>query len=188
MQTLVLSSTSPARRELLSRLQRPFEINSPDVDETPLPHEDAKSLVLRLAILKAQASAEKYPGALIIGADQVGILDHHILGKPLTVEAAFNTLKLVSGKKISFLTGICLLNAATGKYQTAVELYNVYFRKLSDTVIREYLNKEQPLHCAGSFHVEGLGISLIEKLEGDDYTSLIGLPLIKLTRMLSTID
>lgn len=183
-QKLILSSSSPARRELLARLQIPFEYISPDIDETPLPNEKIPAMVLRLAEAKARKSAQHFPDALIIGCDQVGELENQILSKPLTEENAIKQLKFMSDKEIIFYTGMCLLDASTNQIQTAVETYKVKIRKLTDVMIQNYLQKEKPLQCAGSIHVEGLGISLIEKLSGDDYTALIGLPLIRLTKML----
>jgi len=182
--TLILSSSSPARRALLARLPLAFVSISPDVDETPLPGEDVAAMVLRLAELKAKKSAQSYPEDLIIGCDQVGTLDNIILCKPISHEKAVQQLRQVSGKKVRFLTAICLLDAKTGNTQLATETYDVYFRKLTDAMIESYLLKEKPYHCAGSFQAEGLGITLIEKFHGDDYTALIGLPLIRLVAML----
>lgn len=184
---LVLSSSSPARRALLARLQLPFTRLSPDVDETPLMNENPQDMVERLAVLKAKKAADTYPDSIIIGCDQVGILEGHVLTKPLTFENAIKQLQLVSGKKVRFLTGICLLDAKHNHTQVATEIYDVYFRILDLEIIKAYLQKEHPLHCAGSFQIEGLGITLIEKLEGGDYTALIGLPLIRLTSMLQNI-
>jgi septum formation protein len=184
MKPLVLSSSSPARRALLARLPLPFICISPDVDETPLPGEEVQAMVLRLAELKAKKSAELYPDALIIGCDQVGTLDSTMLCKPLTHENAVRQLQLTSGKKVHFLTAICLLDASSGQMQITTETYDVYFRELSDVMIENYLRHEKPYHCAGSFQAEGLGIALIDKFQGDDYTTLIGLPLIRLVKML----
>jgi septum formation protein len=183
---LVLSSSSPARRALLSRLQIPFATLSPNVDETPLPGEDIKSMVLRLAELKAKKPAHLYSQAHIIGCDQVGLLEGELLCKPLTYENAIKQLRFMSGKKITFYTAICLWNTGSANGQLALETYEVYLKNLTDTMIATYLQKEEALHCAGSLHVEGFGITLIEKLAGNDYTTLIGLPLIRLTQMLET--
>lgn len=184
---LILSSSSPARRMLLARLPIPFTSTSPDVDETPLPDEDVKSMVLRLAEAKARKSATIYQGSLIIGCDQVGTLDNTILCKPLTHENAIKQLRLVSGKVVRFYTAICLLDTRTNHIQSTIEIYDVYFRELSNALIENYLLKENPYQCAGSFRAEGLGIALIEKFHGDDYTALIGLPLIKLVQMLEKV-
>lgn len=183
--SLILGSSSPARLALLQRLQIPFTQMSPDVDETALPGEKAEDLVLRLA--KAKACAIPNTDALIIGCDQVGVLDNTILCKPLTHEKAAQQLRLMSNQRIRFLTGLCLLDTRNNHYQLALETYDVYFRSLSDEMIEAYLQKEKPLHCAGSFQAEGLGITLISKFQGDDYTALIGLPLIRLVDMLSKI-
>lgn len=183
--TLVLSSSSPARRALLERLQTPFIATSPDVDETPLPNEDIPSMVKRLAELKAKKSAHVYPDAFIIGSDQVGELEGTILCKPLTHENAVKQLKMMSGKMVRFYTALCLLDGRMQKLQMSIETYDVYFRELNDEIIHAYLEKEKPFQCAGSFRAEGLGIALIDKFHGDDYTALIGLPLIRLTKMLN---
>ncbi len=184
---LILSSSSPARRALLGRLQIPFIATSPDIDETPLPNEPVDKMVQRLAVAKAQKSALTYPDAVIIGSDQVGILDQEILCKPLTHENAVKQLTKMSGKTIRFYTSLCLLDAKTGQSQLAVETYDVMFRELTAQMIDEYLEKEQPFHCAGSFQAEGLGVMLIRKFAGDDYTALIGLPLIRLVNMLEQL-
>lgn len=181
---LILSSSSPARRELLTRLQLEFESLSPDIDETPLPNEKIPAMVLRLAEAKARKTAASFPDALIIGCDQVGELENTILCKPLTKENAIKQLRFMSNKEMIFYTGICLLDSKTNHIQTAIETYTVKIRALTDAMIEQYLQKEQVLQCAGSIHVEGLGISLIEKLSGSDYTALIGLPLIRLTMLL----
>lgn len=185
---LILGSSSPARRELLTRLKIPFTIVSPDIDETPLVNESAEALVKRLGLSKAQRVAAKHPEALIIGCDQVGILDGVILGKPLNFENAVQQLKFKSGKIVRFYTSLCLYDTRDQSYQLAVETYDVYIRKLTDEMIINYLNKEKPFHCAGSLQVEGLGITLIDKLIGNDYTSLIGLPLIRLSKMFEEIN
>jgi len=182
--TLVLSSSSPARRALLSRLPITFSSTSPDVDETPLPDETVETMVRRLAQLKAEKSAANYPDALIIGCDQAGIIDGHILCKPLTHENAVKQLRLVSGKTVRFFTAVCLLDNRNQHVQSSIETYDVHFRMLTDTMIEGYLQKEKPYQCAGSFQAEGLGIAIIDKFHGDDYTALIGLPLIRLTQML----
>lgn len=184
-QPLILSSSSPARRALLSRLGVTFTPISPDIDETPKEGENVTQLVARLAKEKALASSKQFPDALIIGADQVGALDQEILCKPLNAERAFAQLKMVSGHVIRFYTGLCLYDAKTKSLQETIETYDVHFKKLSDAQIKNYINKENILNCAGSFQAEGLGITLIEKFAGDDYTALIGLPLIQLTNMLT---
>lgn len=183
-QTLVLASTSIYRRELLERLQIPFQIASPDVDETPLPGESAKQTSWRLSREKAHAVASRHPDALIIGSDQVALLDQQQIGKPLTHDNAVRQLSAMRGKTVSFYTALSLLNARSGNIQTEVAENRVSFRQLSDDEIENYLRKEQPYHCAGSAKSEGLGIALFSKMEGDDPNALVGLPLILLVGML----
>lgn len=185
---LVLASTSPFRRELLARLGLPFVVHAPTVDESPLAGEQAPELVARLASLKARAVAALEPAALIIGSDQVAVLDSEIIGKPGNHERAVTQLQRASGRTVVFYTGLCLYNSATEQQQLAVETFNVVFRALTPLMIERYLRREQPYHCAGSFKSEGLGVALFQRLEGDDPTSLIGLPLIRLTRMLEAAE
>ena len=184
MQQLVLGSTSPFRRQLLEKLGLPFETASPETDETPLEGETPAQLVARLAEAKARAVAAHYPEALIIGSDQVAVNDGEILGKPHTHEVAMQQLRNASGKHVRFLTGLCLYNAASEKAQVEVVPFDVVFRELTDEMIDNYLKAEQPYNCAGSFKSEAMGIALFEKLEGEDPNTLIGLPLIRLVRML----
>ena len=184
-QQLVLGSSSIYRRELLQRLQIPFEICSPDIDETPLPGEVPRETALRLAEKKARAVALVYPDGLIIGADQVAVLESTPLGKPLTHENAVRQLRLLSGREVTFHTALSLFNSRTNSIQTSLTLSHVKFRELNDQKIENYLAKEQPYHCAGSAKSEGLGIALIERIVGDDPNALIGLPLIALVEMLS---
>jgi len=181
---LVLASTSPFRRELLARLGLPFAVSAPAIDEKALPGEDATGLVARLAEQKARAVAPLWPTALIIGSDQVAVLDGDIIGKPGDHPRAVAQLRRASGQAVTFYTGLCLLDSRSGQYQLAVEPFRVIFRTLTSEMIEAYLHREQPYQCAGSFKSEGLGIALFERLEGDDPTSLVGLPLIRLTRML----
>lgn len=181
---LVLASTSAYRRELLGRLHIPFSTVTPNVDETPLPGELPEQTASRLAQAKAAAVASQWPQALIIGCDQVAALDGAQLGKPHTHEDAFKQLQLMRGKTAMFYTAVCLLNALTGNTQIQVIPYRVRFRRISDVQIANYLAKEQPYHCAGSAKTEGLGIALIEAMQGDDPWALIGLPLIALVDML----
>ena len=181
---LVLGSTSPFRKELLQRLTAAFETVSPDVDETRLEDESPEQLVLRLAEAKARAAAAGKKHALVIGSDQVAVLGKHILGKPGNHDNAVTQLRDCSGKSVTFLTGLCLYNTDTDTAHTDVIPFTVVFRELTDAQIDAYLKKEQPYNCAGSFKSEGLGSVLFEKLQGDDPTALIGLPLIRLVRML----
>lgn len=184
MPALILASSSIYRRELLERLQLPFLIVSPEVDETPQPGELPDQTALRLAQEKARKVALTHPDALIIGCDQVATLDGRQLGKPLTHDNAVSQLRLMRGRTVTFHSALCLLNAANGHLQSEVVPYQVCFRNLSDVQIHGYLEKEQPYHCAGSAKSEGLGIVLIEWMRGDDPNALIGLPLIKLVGML----
>lgn len=186
MQPIILGSSSPYRSELLAKLQLPFTTSSPDIDESPLVGESPTQLVLRLAENKARKVAETNLSALVIGSDQVALLDNTVLGKPGSVERAVEQLKAASGKTVTFLTGLALYNAATQQMQSLVEPFEVQFRQLSESQIRRYIELEQPLNCAGSFKSEGLGISLFNELRGSDPNTLIGLPLIKLTDMLAT--
>ncbi len=181
---LILASTSPFRRAILEKLGVPFDVASPETDETALARETPQPLVERLAIAKARAIADQRTEGLIIGSDQVAVNDHVILGKPGNHAAAVKQLQAASGKRITFYTGLCLINAATGHIQSEVVPFHVVFRRLTDSQIENYLQKEQPYNCAGSFKSEALGICLFEKLEGDDPNTLIGLPLIRLVRML----
>ena len=184
MARLILASSSPFRRELLSRLMIPFEVVTPEVDETARQGETPQALVERLAIAKAQAVAAKYPEALIIGSDQVAVHAGQIVGKPHTHERAVEQLRTASGKTVTLYTGLALVNSATGRIQSEVVPYRVLFRPLSEAQIENYLRKEQPYHCAGSVKSEGLGVALLERFEGEDPATLIGLPLIRLIRML----
>lgn len=184
MQQLILASTSPYRKELLQRLGLEFVTAAPNVDESRRPGEAPEQLVRRLSADKAQATAKKFPDALIIGSDQIAVIDAEILTKPGTHENAVRQLQRCSGQSVTFLTGLCLLNARSGKVQIEVVPFRVYFRALNATQIENYLRREQPYNCVGSFKSEGLGIALFERLEGDDPATLIGLPLIRLTRML----
>jgi len=181
---IVLASTSPFRRALLERLHIDFVTDSPDIDETPLPDENIEAMVQRLAEGKARACAERHPEALIIGSDQSAVLNGEKLSKPGNFDNAFAQLSRASGQKITFQTGLCLLNSASGNTQSACVPYTVVFKTLSDDMISNYLKKEEPYNCAGSFKSEGLGIALFERFEGEDPNALIGLPLIALVNML----
>lgn len=184
LQNLWLASTSIYRKALLEKLTANFHTAKPEVDETALPGETAAALVERLAIAKAKAVADKLEEGLVIGSDQVALFEGDILGKPHTAENAFSQLKRFSGHKVTFLTGLAVVDADTGAVSHCVEPFYVHFRELTDDDIYTYIKREQPLNCAGSFKSEGLGITLFSKLEGDDPNSLIGLPLIKLHQLL----
>jgi septum formation protein len=186
MLKLILASSSIYRRELLTRLQIPFETVSPEVDETPLTDELPQDTALRLAQVKARKVALMHNDALIIGCDQVATLDNIQLGKPLTHENATKQLRMMRGREVTFHSALCLFNTNMQVMQAAVVPYVVQFRALSDAQIENYLAKEQPYHCAGSAKSEGLGIAIIEKMTGDDPNALIGLPLIKLVDMLNS--
>lgn len=184
MTHLVLASSSPFRSDLLSRLRLPFDVIVPHVNETAQPNETPQALVERLSIAKARAVAPRAPNALIIGSDQVAVYGGAIVGKPNTHANAVRQLRTAAGNKVMLYTGLALLNAATGRVQSEVVPYGVTFRQLTDAQIEDYLNKEQPYGCSGSVRSEGLGIALLERFEGDDPNTLIGLPLIRLVRML----
>ncbi|ACE84228.1 Maf family protein [Cellvibrio japonicus] len=184
MKKILLASSSIYRRRLLEKLELPFETANPAIDETPAPRETPAQLVERLACAKASALVQDYPDHVIIGSDQVASFEGKTLGKPLHFEAAFQQLCSFRGKSVTFFTGLCLLNPENNTRHTSVETCEVHFRTLSDIQITHYLHREQPYDCAGSFKSEGLGISLFEKVTGDDPNTLVGLPLIALIRML----
>lgn len=184
MLPLLLASSSVYRRDLLSRLRLPFTCSSPDIDESHRPGESALELVRRLSLEKAQALAASHPAHLIIGSDQVAVLNGQIIGKPHTFDKARQQLLNASGASVSFLTGLTLLNSQTGHHQTDCVPFTVHMRHLSAEQIERYLHAEEPYDCAGSFKAEGLGVSLFQRTEGDDATSLVGLPLIRLVDML----
>ncbi len=181
MRTLVLASTSVYRAALMRRLGLPFAQFNPAIDETPLDGESGEELVLRLSYNKALAAQKDYPNAVVVGSDQVGVLDGTILNKPGTTRGALEQLRAASGKEVEFLTGLCVLDTATGTHLKSVDVCRVLFRNLADAAIADYVEREQPLDCAGSFKVEGLGISLFRRVLMDDPTALEGLPLIRLT-------
>jgi len=184
---LILGSSSPYRRDLLARLRIPFEVATPDIDETPLPGERAEATALRLSRLKAEAIAARHPGALVIGSDQVCTLDGAQIGKPGTHDKALAQLKLMRGRSVTFHSALCLLDSRTGVAQLADVQTHVTFRDLSDAELNAYLHTETPYDCAGSAKAEGLGIALLSRVESDDPTALIGLPLIALTGMLRQV-
>jgi septum formation protein len=181
---LVLASTSPFRKELLQRLAIPFETAAPDVDESPRADDTPAALVRRLSGAKARAIGKLRQG-LIIGSDQVATTGNDILGKPGTHPRAIEQLRYLSGRLVTFHTGLCLLNSVTDEVQLDVIPYKVQFRQLEEGQIERYLQADQPYNCAGSFKSEGLGITLFERMDGDDPSALIGLPLIRLTSMLA---
>ena len=182
---LILASASPYRAELLQRLELPFEQLAGRIDETPRAGENPAGYVERLAVAKAQAVLPRNEPALIIGSDQAAVLDSEILGKAETLERAVAQLHRASGRSVEFLTGLALINSATGAVQSATIPCRAHFRRLSLESIKRYVERERPLDCAGSIKVEGLGIALLQRIEADDPTALIGLPLIRLTAMLA---
>jgi len=181
---LILGSTSPFRYDLLKKLGVSFAVAAPDIDEKHLPGESPAKLVSRLAFEKAEAVGKHHQNALVIGSDQVACINQQILGKPGNRENAIAQLLAASGQRITFYTGLCLLNTSSGQKQVTCEIFHVHFRNLTQNQIERYLDQEEPYNCAGSFKSEGLGIALFERLEGDDPNTLIGLPLIRLVSML----
>lgn len=181
---LVLASTSPYRRELLERLGLPFECISPEVDESARPDETPAALVRRLSEAKARAGAGERSDALVIGSDQVAVIDQAILGKPGNHVRALEQLRHLSGRSVTFHTGLCLLDTRSGDCRVDVVDTRVRFRVLDDATLERYLERERPYNCAGSFKSEGLGIALFEAIQGDDPNALIGLPLIRLVSFL----
>jgi len=185
---ILLASSSVYRKQLLEKLQLPFSMASPDINESSLTGESPEDYVLRLAIAKAKTLADKYPNHIIIGSDQCAVLEvegqQTILGKPHTVANAVTQLNQASGKQVKFLTGLCVFNSQTQQQLSLVEPFSVHFRDLTRVQIERYIEQEMPLDCAGSFKSEGLGIRLFKSLEGRDPNSLIGLPLIALVDLL----
>jgi len=181
---LILASTSRYRRELLQRLRLPFEVMAPDTDETALAGETPSALALRLALAKAQAVAGQHPHAVVIGSDQVADLDGQALGKPGTHERAVAQLRMLSGRQAVFQTAVAVVRNDTGFAQVELASVTVGFRTLSDSEIEHYLRLEQPYDCAGSAKCETLGIALLTHIHSDDPSALVGLPLIRTSRML----
>ena len=181
---LILGSTSRYRRELLQRLQIPFDVAAPDVDETPLPDETPRGLAERLALDKARAVASAFPHAVVIGADQVADLNGLPLGKPGNHERAVIQLRQMRGQTVIFQTAVAVVCSESGFQQSSLAAVRVKFRDLSDSEIENYLRAEQPYDCAGSAKSEGLGIALLESIESDDPTALVGLPLIRTCKMI----
>jgi septum formation protein len=181
---LVLGSSSPYRRELLARLRLPFDSASPEVDETPRPDEPAPDLACRLALTKANAVAARYPKAVVIGSDQVAEFDGQALGKPGSHDRAAVQLRQMAGQTVIFQTAVAVVCLETAFAQVDLAQVRVRFRTLSDLEIENYLRAEMPYDCAGSAKSEGLGIALLESIENDDPTALVGLPLIRTCRLL----
>ena len=183
-QTLILASSSKFRRELLRKLDIPFNSISPKIDEAPLADEKPHETALRLSQEKAKKIGKKHPHALIIGCDQVATLDGTQLGKPMNHQNATKQLQMMRGREVTFHSALCLYNPVTENMQSEVVPYIVRFRQLTDAQIENYLTKEQPYDCAGSAKSESLGIALIDRMIGEDPNALVGLPLIKLVTML----
>jgi len=182
---LLLASSSPYRKRLLEQLGLPFDTASPNIDESPAPGEAPAALAVRLATEKARALAPEHPGKMIIGSDQVAALpDGTLLSKPGNYERALEQLSRSSGKSVHFLTGLAVLDTRTDTLESCCETFVAHFRTLTQAEISNYLRREQPYDCAGSFKMEGLGIALFDRLEGRDPNSLIGLPLIALNEIL----
>lgn len=181
---LVLGSTSPYRRELLERLRIPFEVAAPDVDETPQASESPKQMACRLAMSKARAVAAQFPACVVIGSDQVADLEGEALGKPGNHARATAQLRQMRGKTVIFQTAVAVVCLDTGFAQMDLAQVKVKFRELNDAEIEHYLLAETPYDCAGSAKSEGLGIALLESIDNDDPTALVGLPLIRTCRMI----
>lgn len=182
--SLILGSTSPYRRELLERLRIPFTVEAPHVDETPVAGESPRALAQRLALSKAHAVAQRFPDCTVIGSDQVAELNGQALGKPGTHEKAVDQLRQMQGQTLVFHTAVAVVCVSSGFSQQSMAAVRVRFRELTDVEIENYLLAEKPYDCAGSAKSEGLGIALLESIESDDPTALIGLPLIRTAAML----
>ena len=182
--TLVLASSSRYRQDLLERFGLPFDVDSPNIDEAPLPRESPPELVLRLSIAKARAVARRWPAAIVIGSDQAATFDGRILGKPGTVDAAVRQLRAFSGRNVDFLTGVAVVNTATDRVRTAVDTTTARFRSACEAEIRRYVERDRPLDCAGGIRFEGLGPLLLDGVDTADPSAAIGLPLIALGELL----
>ncbi len=185
---VILASSSKFRRQLLDKLNIPFKCISPDIDERRLNNEAVKDYVKRLSIKKASKVARSNQKSIIIGSDEVADLNGKIIGKPITKKNAKKQLRMLSGNKVIFRTGLCVLNSETGKYYASVNNYNIFFNKLDDNIINKYLSRDDVLNCAASIRIEGLAINLVKKMNGADPSSIMGLPLIKLIDYLSRFD
>lgn len=181
---LILASTSAPRRELLSRLGIAFEVVPPEVDETPLPGEDPEALPARLAVAKASAVAAVRRRGLVIGSDQIGLLEGRVVGKPGTHERALEQLLAAAGRTMRFLSAVCVLDAESGRRQLAQAITTIRFRDFDEARAQAYLDRDKPYECAGSFRSESLGVVLIDAMESDDPTAILGMPLISVARML----
>lgn len=185
---VILASSSKFRRQLLDKLNISFKCISPDIDEKRLNNEAVKDYVKRLSIEKASKIACSNQKSIIIGSDEVADLKGRIIGKPITKKNAKKQLKMLSGNKVVFRTGLCVLNSETGKYYASVNNYNIFFRDLNDSIINKYLESDDVLKCAASIRIEGLAINLVRKMNGADPSSIMGLPLIKLIDYLAKFN
>jgi 7-methyl-GTP pyrophosphatase len=185
MPPIILASSSRYRAQLLENIGLSFNSSNPDIDESPTDNETPQALVERLSLAKARALSKTYNNHLIIGSDQVASLNNSIITKPGSHERAKGQLTACQGHTVCFYTGLCLLNSHTGNHQISTVTTEVTFRSLTDQQIENYLNREQPYDCAGSFKCEGLGITLFERINSSDPNALIGLPIIALTSMLT---
>ena len=185
---VILASSSKFRKQLLDKLNISFKCISPDIDEKRLNSESVKDYVKRLSIEKASKIACSNQKSIIIGSDEVADLKGRIIGKPITKKNAKKQLKMLSGNKVVFRTGLCVLNSETGKYYASVNNYNIFFRDLNDSIINKYLESDDVLKCAASIRIEGLAINLVRKMNGADPSSIMGLPLIKLIDYLARFN
>ena len=185
---VILASSSKFRKQLLDKLNISFKCISPDIDEKRLNNEAVKDYVKRLSIEKASKIACSNQKSIIIGSDEVADLKGRIIGKPITKKNAKKQLRMLSGNKVVFRTGLCVLNSETGKYYASVNNYNIYFKDLNDSIINKYLESDDVLKCAASIRIEGLAINLVRKMNGADPSSIMGLPLIKLIDYLSRFN
>ena len=185
---VILASSSKFRKQLLNKLNISFKCISPDIDEKRLNNEAVKDYVKRLSIEKASKIACSNQKSIIIGSDEVADLKGKIIGKPITKKNAKKQLKMLSGNKVVFRTGLCVLNSETGKYYASVSNYNIFFKDLDDNIINKYLENDDVLNCAASIRIEGLAINLVRKMNGADPSSIMGLPLIKLIDYLARFD
>ena len=185
---VILASSSKFRRQLLDKLNISFKCISPDIDEKRLNNEAVKDYVKRLSIEKASKIACSNQKSIIIGSDEVADLKGRIIGKPITKKNAKKQLRMLSGNKVVFRTGLCVLNSETGKYYASVNNYNIFFKDLNDNIINKYLESDDVLKCAASIRIEDLAINLVRKMNGADPSSIMGLPLIKLIDYLARFD
>ena len=185
---VILASSSKFRKQLLDKLNISFNCISPDIDEKRLNNESVRDYVKRLSIEKASKIAFSNQKSIIIGSDEVADLNGKIIGKPITKKNARKQLRMLSGNKVVFRTGLCVLNSETGKYYASVNNYNIFFKDLGDNIINKYLENDDVLNCAASIRIEGLAINLVRKMNGADPSSIMGLPLIKLIDYLARFD